>query len=115
LKLYEGMFIFDPHLTEEAQKSLITEIEEEIKKLKGEILKSESLGKKRMAYAINKQSDGNYHVLIFKLEPAGIDTLNSKLRLKESIFRSLFLSRTEELLKEIAEYLDESVSRPVSD
>jgi len=115
LKLYEGMFVLDPHLTEDALKSLISEIEEEVKKLKGEILKSHSLGKKRMAYAINKQNDSYYHVLIFKLEPSGIDTLNNKLKPKESIVRSLFLSRTEELITEAAVYLDETASRTVSE
>ena len=111
MKLYEGMFILDPHLKDEELKSLISEIEDEIKKLKGTILESRNLGKKRMAYAINKQPDGYYLILYFNLDSLALDTLNQKLRIKERLFRSLILSTTEELKKETGIYLETVGSR----
>lgn len=106
MKLYEGMFILDPQLREEELKTLIADVEGEIKKLKGEILESRNLGKKRLAYPINKQLDGYYLVLYFNIDSITLDTLNQKLRLKERLFRSLILSTTEELKKETGLYLE---------
>lgn len=106
MKLYEGMFILDPQLKDDELTALISEIEGEIKKLKGEILESKSLGKKRMAYSINKQPDGYYLVLYFNLDSITLDTLNQKLRLKERLYRSLILSTTEEIKKETGTYLE---------
>lgn len=111
LRLYEAMFILDPHLTDENLKNVISGIEQEINKLKGKVLESHPLGKKRMAYAINKQVDGYYHVFYLNMEPASVDKLNKKLKLNESVFRSLFLTLTEQLKKDTAPYLEAAGSR----
>lgn len=111
MKLYEGMFILDPRLNDDELKKLLSEIEGEIKNLKGEILETKSLGKKRLAYQINKQIDGYYISIYFKIETSGIDKLNQKYRLKETIFRSLLISTTDELKKETSSYLETVGSR----
>ena len=106
MNLYEGMFILDPHLNDQEVKDLVSDIEEEIKKLNGQIVESHNLGKKRLAYAINKQVEGYYLSLYFKAETSAIDKLNNKYRLKERIFRNLILGTTEDLKKETIGYLE---------
>ncbi len=115
MKLYEGMYILDPLLKEDELKALISEIEEEIKKQKGEILETRNVGKKRLAYSINKQPDGYYLVIYFKIDPPKIDNLTQKYRLKERLFRTMLLATTEELKQETNIYLEAlSSSRPES-
>lgn len=106
MKWYEGMFIINPQLRPEETERVIADIEGEIKKLNGEIVHSRRLGKKMLAYPIQKAREGVYLLLFFKLEPGSFDSLGKKLRLREEILRLLILGSSEQGMKESQICLD---------
>ena len=99
MNLYEGMFILNSLLRPEETDKLVADIEGEMKKLKGEVVETKRLGKKMMAYPINKHNEGVYLLIFFKVEPTSLDALNKKLHLNENIWRILFLQSDEEAMK----------------
>jgi len=63
MRKYEIMYIIRPDIEEEAQKALIERFNGILTDNGAEIEKVEELGKKRLAYEINKHRDG-FYVLI---------------------------------------------------
>jgi small subunit ribosomal protein S6 len=64
--------ILNPSLNEEDTQKAIDRIKELLLKEKGIILKSENWGRRRLAYELNKQSEGTYFFLIFQASPNSI-------------------------------------------
>jgi len=87
LKNYEGLFILKPELAKEELSQLHQVIHENIKKYNGEIETAEDWGKKSLAYEINKQKEGIYYLLKFKIDPKQVKALNTDLKLNESVVR----------------------------
>lgn len=85
---YELMLILRSDLEEEGKKTL-KEITNLIEKKDGKILKQESWGKRKLEYDIKKVSSGLYVNFYFQISPSKINSLASKLRLKEDILRFL--------------------------
>ena len=56
---YEGMFIMVPTLNEEGFEKTVKAITDAIKKPGGEVEESQKWGKRRLAFRIRKQQDGN--------------------------------------------------------
>ena len=107
MKWYEGMFIVNPTLRGEDVDKTLSEVEGEIKKLKGEVVDSRRLGKKNLAYPIDKQREGLYWLVYFKIDPAQLEPLNRKLHLKEEITRLLILQSSEQAMKNAHISIDE--------
>lgn len=87
--LYEGLFIVQPDLTTETQKTVFTQIEEPIAKQGGTIETAQEWGRRSLAYPIRKKKEGVYYLVRFHLEPASIATLRKGYSLNESILGSL--------------------------
>ena len=56
---------------------------------KGEVVSVDNWGKKRMAYRIRKQRDGQYILITANMEPASVKNLSQNMRFVESIMRSM--------------------------
>jgi len=89
MRPYELMVLIHPD-TEEV-KTQVDEISEIIKSLGGEFLKADIWGKRRLAYPINKQAEGYYALLNFKLEPSRIGEVDRLLKLRDSVLRHLIV------------------------
>jgi small subunit ribosomal protein S6 len=76
----------------EDPKEEVTKIEDILRNLGGEIVKTDVWGKKRMAYPIQKKSDGFYALFDFKLEPAQTFELKRVLGLRGNIYRQMIIS-----------------------
>ena len=87
--LYEGLFIVQPDLSAEAQKTVFTQIEEPISKQGGTIETAQEWGRRALAYPIRKKREGVYYLVRFQLEPKSMDTLKKGYSLNESILGSL--------------------------
>jgi len=79
-----------PDQNEEAVKKLLGEIEEIVKKDKGEWGEVEEWGKRKLSYSIKNRTEGYYFFLHFKVAPKIISEIKQKLKLKEEILRILF-------------------------
>ncbi|WP_303883156.1 30S ribosomal protein S6 [Acetomicrobium mobile] len=89
MRPYELMVLIHPD-TEEV-KTQVDEISEIIKSLGGEFLKADIWGKRRLAYPINKQAEGYYALLDFKLDPSHIGEVDRLLKLRDSVLRHLIV------------------------
>ena len=89
MRKYEIIFIAQPDLDEENLNSVIEKIKGWITDDKGEVVSVDNWGKKRMAYRIRKQRDGQYILITANMEPAAVKNLSQNMRFVESIMRSM--------------------------
>lgn len=81
MRQYEIMYIINPELEEEAVNAVVEKVNALIAKNGGEIIKSDILGKKRLAYEINDYRDGFYVLAEFKIDGAAIAEIERVLRI----------------------------------
>lgn len=99
-KLYEGMYVLDASLSEEALKKAIARITDSIKQHEGEVHKIHNQGRKKLAYPINGHRQGQYCILYFSVIPSAITHMWAEYRLNEDLLRFLTL-RAEKVLEKI--------------
>ncbi len=87
LKKYESMIIIAPTLTEEDSKQELEKINSFIKKNGGEVLNTDDLGKKRLAYKINDFNEGYYFVNYFNFDTTKVSKLERIYKLNENVIR----------------------------
>jgi small subunit ribosomal protein S6 len=92
---YEVMYILDSRLDEEGQKKINTRVNETIAKIGGKIEKSESLGRKKLAYPIKKQNDGLYMLTHFETDSQSLDELQRVMGITDGLIRHLIVRRDE--------------------
>ena len=68
MREYELMFIVDPRLTDEEVVELTDQYKAMIETSGGEVFKEESWGKRKLAYQIDKLSEGNYALFYIRSE-----------------------------------------------
>jgi len=99
MRKYELVLVVSPDLTSEKQKEQLEKIKKIITGLKGEIKKTEELGKKQLAYPIKKSQMGYYFLWEIQLPQDSLSQLNQKLKIEEGLLRYLIvrvLKRQEE-------------------
>ena len=89
MRKYEIIFIAQPDLDEENLNTVIEKIKGWIAEEKGEVVSVDNWGKRRMAYRIRKQRDGQYVLMTVNLEPASVKKISMDMRFIESIMRSM--------------------------
>ncbi len=99
-QLYEGMYILGAHLGEDARSAAIAKIENQITSRGGEIKKTHTQGRKRLAYEIARHREGYYYLIYFTLNPDLLSELWEEYRRNEDLLRFLTI-RTEKVLEEI--------------
>lgn len=95
MKKYEVMFIISPQLEEEAIEAAISKYSEVITTNGGEIEKVEKWGKRRLAYEIDRITEGYYVLTLFKSPSSVCQELERLLRIDEEIIRYLIVLREE--------------------
>ena len=89
---YESVIIINPVLSEESVKALETKITELIN-ANGKVEKVEILGKKRLAYEINKNKEGIYEVFNFEANPDSIKELERVYRITDEIIKFIVVKK----------------------
>jgi small subunit ribosomal protein S6 len=92
MRKYEVTYIAHPDLDADAFKALNSQVEGWIKDAGGNIEKADIWGKRKMAYPIKKQSEGQYVLLHTEMEPATCAELERQFRLQESVLRFLMVA-----------------------
>ncbi|BDR53613.1 hypothetical protein KIM372_15200 [Bombiscardovia nodaiensis] len=90
---YEMMFIADPSLDERALKKMADQYLEIVTKEGGSIDKTDFWGRRKLAYEINGNTEGNYAVVNYSCEPSVSDELDRVMNLSESIIRTKILRK----------------------
>jgi len=91
MRQYELMIILDPELEERTIQPSLDKFLSVITKGDGTVDNVELWGKRRLAYDINKKSEGVYAVVNFTAESATAKELDRQLGLNESILRTKLL------------------------
>jgi len=94
-RLYEALIIVKATGTDAEIAQHAARLEDGIKKLGGRIASTQSLGRRRLAYRIARQTEGSYHLIAFHLAPEHLEPLQRQWRLSETGVRSLILSRSQ--------------------
>lgn len=92
MRNYEVVTIIQPDLDETAMSGVIEKIKSWITDGGGSVEKVEPWGKRRMAYTIRKQRDGQYVLIRAQMAPAFTAELERNLRLLEPVMRFLITS-----------------------
>jgi len=64
-RLYEGMYVLSASLSEDALKKALERITKTIEASGGEVQKTFEMGRKKLAYEINRHKQGQYILLYF--------------------------------------------------
>ena len=91
---YESVVIINSNVEEETVKVLIKKFSDLINK-DGNVAKVEELGKKKLAYEINKQKEGYYLVFKFEANPALITELERVLRITDEVIKFMVIKEEE--------------------
>ena len=89
---YELVFIIHPDLDETALNGVVDKVKGWISEAGGEIVKAEVWGKRRMAYSIRKQREGQYVFVQAQLPPAFTSELERNMRFLEPVMRFLVIA-----------------------
>lgn len=87
---YENVVILNAELDEEATNKLVAKFSDLINK-HGKLLDTNHMGKKTLAYEINKQKYGYYVVFTFESEPDFIEELQRNYRINEKVLKFLVI------------------------
>ncbi len=92
MRFYEMVLITRSELTEEAHKEVLAKIETGIQKKKkkaekGEFLRVDDWGIKRLAHPIEKQTKGRYDLITMKCMPDCLPEVETALRHSNDVFR----------------------------
>ena len=89
MREYELMFIVQPDLEENAFNDVIERIKGWIKEGGGNVSKVDLWGRRKLAYPIRKQIEGQYVLFQISMPPSFTIELERNLRLLEPIMRFL--------------------------
>jgi small subunit ribosomal protein S6 len=86
---YELVFIAHPELDENALTALIEKVKSWIVDGGGSVVKIDVWGRRRMAYAIRKQREGQYVFFQINMAPSSTREFERNLRFAEPVMRYL--------------------------
>ena len=101
LRQYEIMIILDPEIEERTVAPSLDKYLTVIKNDGGTVDKVDIWGKRRLAYEINKKSEGIYAVVDFTANSDSTQELDRQLNLSEAVMRTKVL-RAEEAIAQVA-------------
>ncbi|MGP4023005.1 30S ribosomal protein S6 [Actinomadura sp. 3N407] len=88
MRRYELMTILDPAIDERTATAALDPFLKVVKDDGGSVENVEVWGRRRLAYDIQKKSEGIYAVVDLSAEPATVKELDRQLNLSESILRT---------------------------
>lgn len=100
LRLYEGMYILNASLSEDALKKALERITKAIEENGGEIHKIHDMGRKKLAYDIDGHKQGQYFLLFFSVSPKIIEEMWKEYQHNEDLVRFATM-RAEKVLDKI--------------
>jgi small subunit ribosomal protein S6 len=91
MRQYEMMIILDPSLEERTVQPSLDQFLRVVTSAGGTVDKVDVWGRRRLAYEIDKKSEGIYTVVEMKAEPETVKELDRQLNLNEAVMRTKIL------------------------
>jgi len=96
MRTYEVLFILSPQVPEEEATTLTTEFKR-VAESQGATLKNEEAwGRRRLAYPINKSTEGIYHLLVYETT-GGLNELDRRMKNSDRVLRHMIVRVDEDL------------------
>jgi small subunit ribosomal protein S6 len=89
MRNYELVCIFQPELDEAAFKSALERVSGWVKDAGGSVDKVDIWGRRRLAYVIHKQTEGQYVLFNITLDPKTASGLERNIRYLEAVLRHM--------------------------
>jgi small subunit ribosomal protein S6 len=97
LRTYEVMFIAPPNSGEDDLRKLTTQLETVVNDLGGKVTKLDTIGRRKLAYPINKFDEGVYTLLNIEGSGAEIAEVERRLRVSDLVIRHITVRTDEDL------------------
>ena len=99
---YETLFVVKPTLTDEETAAQIAKIKDVLAKEGAQLVGTNDMGMRKLAYPVQKNDRGYYTVLFYKAEGTVINELERNLKINEDIIKFLSIKYTN--TKEMAQF-----------
>ena len=96
-KRYETAILFDPELPEDQRKEFLEKLSGVIASYKGEVLKTDDWGNRKLAYQIKKRSNAFYTFLLYTGTRGVVEELERNIKIFDGILRYLTTVHTAEI------------------
>ena len=91
MQKYEAMVVISTKQEEEVIKGLVEKFTSLISE-NGTLVSDDEWGKKRLAYMINKETEGYYVLYTFEAKPEFPAELSRRLKITEGLLRSMIIA-----------------------
>lgn len=96
MKAYELLFFVDPALDPETRLAVMKRIDNTIAEGNGKVDNVDEWGKRKLAYEINKLTEGDYTLINFHADPTQIAELDRVLRITDAVVRHMIVRRDDQ-------------------
>ena len=110
MRTYETIFILKPDTPEEETSRFVTQMEGVVASTGGTLQKTDRMGRRRLAYQIQKYHEGEYVLLATEAQPATVLEIERRLKVAEPVLKFMTV-RTDEGLKRLAKKQKERAKR----
>lgn len=90
MRTYEVLFILSPQIAEEESAALITDFKRFAEGTGAKLTNEEAWGRRRLAYPIQKFTEGNYHLFVFDSD-SSLSELDRRMRNSDRILRHMIV------------------------
>lgn len=92
---YELALIVSARIEDDARAAVVDKAKDYITRLGGNVTEVEDWGKKKLAYEIQKMSEGYYYFIQFEAEPTVPPELEQDVRIMDNVLRFLCVRKDE--------------------
>lgn len=93
MKAYELLLLLNPSLDEESRAAVLDKIQGVITADGGVVDSVDGWGKRKLAFEIDKLTEGDYTLIDFHTAPAAIAELDRVLHITDSVVRYMLVNR----------------------
>jgi len=97
LKNYELLAIFKPNLDADEVDKNLAKLEETLAGYKGKVVSTEKIGRKKLAYDIQKFRDGFFVSQILAIPADKVADFKRQLKLNDNVLRIMFMDADKNL------------------
>jgi len=100
MRIYEELFILRPDLTDEEIDPIIEQVKTTVTNAGGTVDKADKWGVRKLAYKVEKRSEGYYILIQFTAEPSTVKEVERRLRVNDVVMKYITV-RIDEKMKKI--------------
>lgn len=93
MKAYELLLLINPSLDEETRAAVLDKVQGVITADGGVVDSVDAWGKRKLAFEIDKLTEGDYTLIDFHTAPAAIAELDRVLHITDSVVRYMLVNR----------------------